>query len=169
LKGCGGETGKRSWTWHSPPYSPSIPHLWSRLSSEISRYSLPKRRPIGMLLLDILGRECLLISLLSLTTFFYPKPRIDNPPMITFHLNISRPKPETIVLDTLNPDFWILVSTVETFDFKLNPLFWISRRTALQQMNCHLIRAENFKISWLLIGFLNSAINTLIGWFLYNF
>ena len=40
-------------------------------------------------------------------------------------LSKELPKLKTLVLDTFYPDCQISVSTVDTFDFLLNPLFWI--------------------------------------------
>ena len=36
------------------------------------------------------------------------------------------PELETLVLDTFNPVRLLSISTVNTFDFLLDPLFWIS-------------------------------------------
>ena len=90
-------------------------------------------------------------------------------PEIYKNVTISRPELKTFVLDKVNPDFLIFVSTVDTYDFMLNPLFWISLLDYNQWEFAHWLRGENFKISRLLIGCFNHAINTLIGWILYTF
>ena len=71
---------------------------------------------------------------------------------------------KSLVLDSLNP----IVSTVDTFNFLHNPLFWISLLNSTKE-SLLIDHGQNFKISRLLIGCSVSTIETLIGCILDTF
>ena len=64
---------------------------------------------------------------------------------------------KTIVLDTFYPDLRISVFIVDTFDFHLNPLFWISLLDSdqLDFSNCSKSKFKNFSASDWLFCFYN--------------
>ena len=103
-RGGAGKTTFRKCSNHFPSHNATLSYWWVQITAETKEL-----------------KTCFKLLLQNFSVYHWSIIR----KLLGVFFVLNSPKQKTLEWDSLNPDRLIWVSNVNTFDFLLNPLFWI--------------------------------------------